>query len=113
MARERLDWEGWQQATVALVRRDSDRCGWCGQPLAGNAERHHRQRRRVGGDALANLVLLHSRCHQDVHSHPLLAQERGFIVPTWGDFETWPIRMKHPLGMRESVLGNQPQDGII
>lgn len=103
--RESLDWAGWQAATMALDRRDGDRCGWCGQPLAGSAERHHRQRRRVGGDALANLVLLHPRCHADVHSHPVLARERGFIVPTWvEDPSTQPVLWKGPTGVVERRL---------
>jgi len=59
----------------------------------------------VGGDHLANLVLLHDGCHTSVHSHPVLARERGFIVPTWDDFTTAPITMKTPLGLVEKVLG--------
>jgi hypothetical protein len=72
-------------ATLELLRRDGDRCGWCGLPFRGNGVRHHRQPRRIGGDRLANVVLLHDGCHKDVHSHPEEARDRGAIVSIHDD----------------------------
>lgn len=106
--RERLDRAGWEAATLALFGRDGDWCGWCGQSLAGRAQRHHRQRRGVGGDALANLVLLHPRCHNggpdSVHGSPVRARERGFIVATWDDFTLVPVSFRTPTGVVERRL---------
>ena len=96
LSRGQVRWnrEQWEQATLDLLRRDGDTCLWCGKALRGHAERHHRQRRGVGGDHLANLVLLHSRCHQTAHSQPEQARRRGVIVPTWDDFTTRPLTLK-------------------
>lgn len=89
--------EQWDAATLALLRRDGDVCRWCGEALAGRAERHHRQRRRVGGDRLANLLLLHPACHNggpgSVHGSPGAARERGFIVSAFGDPLVVPVLM--------------------
>jgi hypothetical protein len=41
--------------------------------------------RRVGGDRLSNLVMLHTACHRTVHAHPEQARERGFIVSIHDD----------------------------
>lgn len=43
-------------------------------------ERHHRQRRRDGGDRLSNLLAVLPECHGEIHSHPALAREHGWIV---------------------------------
>lgn len=72
--------EDWEGATHALLRRCGSRCERCGNPLGDNLERHHRQRREVGGDRLSNLIALHSRCHQHVHAHPEEARSNGWIV---------------------------------
>lgn len=77
--------EEWDQATLLLWARCRDRCEACGQPLGGRMERHHRQRRAVGGDRLSNLVALHPQpgCHADVHAHPEKSRERGLIVSSY------------------------------
>jgi hypothetical protein len=49
-------------------------------PLISSAERHHRQRREVGGDRLSNLLLLHPNCHALVHAHPEESRDKGWIV---------------------------------
>jgi hypothetical protein len=76
---------------MALLRRDGDRCGWCRTPFGQDGVRHHRQPRRIGGDRLSNLVLLHDRCHKTVHAHPEEARERGFIVSIHADTLTTPF----------------------
>lgn len=76
----------WDQITLQLWARCRDHCEWCGLPLAGNLERHHRQVRAIGGDRLANLVALHTGCHvPGVHAHPEDARERGAIVSRYAD----------------------------
>ena len=90
----RLEPGGWDELTIRLLGRDGDRCGWCGVALRGDAHRHHRKRRRDGGDVIENLVLLHARCHGDVHTNVYDAQERGFIVPTWADPVETPVDMR-------------------
>lgn len=86
----------WIEASMTLLKRDGGRCGWCGKDLNGVGVRHHRMRRRDGGDRLANLVLLHPWCHNvskgSVHQEPALAVQLGFIVPTWAEPTTLPIR---------------------
>lgn len=70
----------WDNHSMTLWARTRDTCEWCARPLAGDMVRHHRQRRAVGGDRLANLVGLHDACHRYVHDHPEEARDRGTIV---------------------------------
>lgn len=74
----------WEDATHTLLRRCGFRCERCGDDLGNNLERHHRQRRQVGGDRLANLLALHSRCHTYITEHPEEALANGWIVSTHG-----------------------------
>jgi len=87
--------EEWDVANVALWMRCGGACWWCLRPLENSADRHHRQRKRDGGDSYANVILLHPRCHNmghgSVHGNPDEAKERGFIVPPWSDAVTAPI----------------------
>lgn len=73
----------WEEATALLLARAGHRCERCGQPLAGNLERHHRQRRAVGGDRLCNLMALHTRCHAWITEHPEAATANGWIVSSY------------------------------
>lgn len=77
---ERWTFAQWEVATMTLWARCRDYCEWCGKPLGGQMERHHRQPRAVGGDRLANLLALHPGCHQHVTEHPTEARDRGVIV---------------------------------
>lgn len=72
----------WVEADQALVARSGGRCECCGRRLdpGDRWERHHRQRRQVGGDRLANLLRLRGRCHRYWTEHPRLAMDRGLIV---------------------------------
>jgi hypothetical protein len=73
--------DDWENATPVLLHRQGHRCARCGEPLADHVERHHRQRREVGGDRYANLILLHSHCHAWAHAHPTEARDgAGLIV---------------------------------
>ena len=78
--------EQWWEASCLLMTRGGARCDACGQFLAGEPmERHHRQRRRDGGDRLGNILLLHRRCHQYWTQHPALARASGLIVSMSAD----------------------------
>lgn len=85
----------WAWATLELLRRSGHRCERCGQPLSGNMERHHRIRRRDGGDRLSNLLALHSRCHAYITEHPEEARANGWIVSALSniDPEHAPVRI--------------------
>ena len=76
--------EWWTWATQMLLLRCGYRCERCGQSLSDNLERHHRQRRQVGGDRLSNLLALHSRCHTYITEHPEEAMANGWIVSAHG-----------------------------
>lgn len=47
---------------------------------------HHRKRRSQGGDGSpANLLAVCLNCHQQIHDHPALAYERGWLVHSWDE----------------------------
>lgn len=90
----RWDRGEWDTATVMLLGRDGSDCSWCGKGLRGDAHRHHRMRRKEGGDRLENLVLVHGACHAELHSQVWEARRRGFVVPTWSDPLAWPVHLR-------------------
>ena len=82
---------------MAVLERDRW-CPVCGEYLAELVAVHHRKLRSQGGtDSLANLIGLHSSCHniapKSVHQNPALAYERGWMVRSWGDPEKWPLTL--------------------
>jgi hypothetical protein len=83
----------WERASSLLYARSRARCEVCGHRLLARVERHHRQRRAVGGDRLANLLYLHSDCHAWLHAHPVEARAGGWIVSAYGDPATTPVRL--------------------
>lgn len=90
--------EWWSTANMLLALRSGERCEHCGVLLNGRAERHHRQRRQVGGDRLSNLLLLLPEHHTWITEHPAEALEAGWIVSTYGpdgtpDPATVPVRI--------------------
>jgi hypothetical protein len=77
--------EEWEAATGRLLRRAGFRCERCGRGVtADTCDRHHRQRREVGGDRFPNLLLLcgsgTTGCHGWVHANPAEARALGMIV---------------------------------
>lgn len=98
--REAPQWDAdaWQAADWQLTTRAHGNCERCGKPLhRDHTSRHHRQRRRDGGDRLANLLLLcgsgTTGCHGWVHANPQAATEQGWIVPTWANPANIPVRL--------------------
>lgn len=89
----RLGAEGWEELSIRVLGRDGTRCAWCGEQLRNDADRHHRQRRRDGGDVIENIVIMHSACHHYAHEHVADARRAGIIVPTWADPVETPVDM--------------------
>lgn len=75
----RWDAEDWQQGNLILMARADYACERCGHTDKG-IERHHRKRRRDGGESFPNLTALCVECHGWAHSHPALARKYGYIV---------------------------------
>lgn len=73
----------WDWANLILYRRCGYSCEKCGRALANSVERHHRQRRAIGGDRLSNLLMLHSGCHKWITEHPEEARANGWIVSAY------------------------------
>lgn len=106
----RWDGEAWADANLILMSRAGHTCERCGKEC-GPVERHHRKRRREGGDSLENLVVLGRPCHAEIHAHPVEARRAGFIVsmsrepaevPILWHLHEWvyldDVGGKHPLG---------------
>ncbi len=77
----------------AVHSRAGGRCERCS---GRGYQMHHRQRRREGKHAIENLVLLCGACHIDVHAHPAMAREEGFVISVAVDREeirTVPITL--------------------
>lgn len=75
----RWDRPAWEAADRVLQRRCGGRCEICGTER-GPFERHHRKRRRDGGDRFCNLLYLCASCHRHVTEHPAEARRYGWIV---------------------------------
>lgn len=68
------------RSRTLVMSREERRCLRCGGP---GGEWHHRRGRRVKDDHThcpCNGVYLCKRCHDQVHSKPVLAMVDGFIV---------------------------------
>lgn len=83
----------WEEANHLLLLRSGHRCERCGHVLGEPQyiERHHRLRRRDGGDRLSNLLILHRRCHTYITEHPAESKVNGWIVPTGQDPSEVPV----------------------
>lgn len=76
----------WEANNPRLLARDQFRCCCCGVPLRGRVERHHRQRRRVGGDRFSNLICLLPEHHAAAHANPVESRRTGLIVSAYEEF---------------------------
>lgn len=76
----RWDRSEWEHANRVITARSGGRCEICGK--TGRVERHHRKRRRDGGDRLSNVVFAcgPGGCHQHLTEHPAEARKMGWIV---------------------------------
>lgn len=90
--------EDWANANPLLMARSNGCCEHCGRPLNGRVERHHRQRRQVGGDRLSNILMLLPEHHAYLTEHPEEARANGWVVSSHGpdgapDPATVPVRL--------------------
>lgn len=69
----------WAAMNLLLEARAGGACERCGKEC-GPVQRHHRKRRREGGDSLANLLFLGAPCHVATHAHPVESRRFGWIV---------------------------------
>lgn len=77
------------EARPVVRERSRGVCERCGQARA--SDMHHRQLRRHGDHAPANLVHLCRVCHAAVHAKPEAAHAAGFIVWRHEDPRETPI----------------------
>lgn len=76
---------------LKVYARDGRQCLRCGVP---GTEIQHRMRRREGGHALWNLVLMCHNCHQRwAHANPAAAREQGWIISVH-QHEPWNVPVK-------------------
>lgn len=93
----RWSWEEWETGNGILeLRSGGRRCERC-DTARGPFERHHRKRRRDGGDRLCNLALFCSPCHRWVTEHPLEARKAGWIVSVYADPLVTPMFWKRQM----------------
>lgn len=90
----RFERQQWDEASMKLFARSRGQCERCAERPP--AERHHRKRRRDGGDELANLLFLCKPCHDEITDQPesvTRARALGYIVPALGVAEslTYPV----------------------
>lgn len=90
--------EEWEYANTLLMVRSQGRCeiGGCDLNRTG-IERHHRIRRRDGGDRLSNLMVLCPHHHRHVTEHPGEAYANGWSIRALTDQDpaSVPVRI-HP-----------------
>lgn len=103
--------EDWETATHLLWVRANGCCEKCGAPIGASAERHHRQRREVGGDRMANLLLLHPHCHTYITEHPDEARAAGWIVSANGPVGAVPDPAEIPVRLPDGYLWILRDDG--
>lgn len=82
-------WQEWQDANQILYARSGGLCEICGK--VPWTERHHRKRRRDGGDRLCNLLALCGEDHRYVTEHPAEARRYGFIVSAYAEPSVMPV----------------------
>jgi hypothetical protein len=99
----RWDSASWADADLILSARAGYACEKCGKEC-GPLERHHRMRRRDGGESYPQILMLGRPCHAEVHAHPAISRKFGWIVSAYvADPSTVPVlwRSKEWVLLRE------------
>lgn len=72
-------------------------CEKCGQRGEDMALHHRKLKSRGGVDSVANLMVVHHKCHnlgtESIHSNPENAKIKGWMVPSWADPAEYPIHL--------------------
>lgn len=84
---DRDDWEFWNLILMGRAGHACERCGKTDSTL----ERHHRKRRRDGGESAPQILVLCRLCHSWSHEHPALARRYGYIVSVTMEPVTVPV----------------------
>lgn len=88
---DRWDAGQWADADLILSARAGYACEKCGKEC-GPLERHHRKRRRDGGESYPNILMLGRGCHAETHAHPAISRRYGWIVSSYvADASTVPV----------------------
>lgn len=84
---------------AAVMARAGNCCERCGRSIADYpADLHHRKPRRSGGTSDPaindphNVVAICRDCHDEIESHRTKALADGWIVASWDEPETVPLR---------------------
>lgn len=96
----------WATNNLLLEARAAGACERCGHEC-GPVERHHRKRKREGGDSLANLVMVGRPCHAEIHAHPVEARRQGFIVSVSRNPAEVPVMWRRREWMQLDDDGNR------
>lgn len=100
------EWAAWSPVLLARARYACERCS---VPVReATAHRHHRVRRRDGGDRAANLLILCAVCHDRVHHNPEQSRQAGWIVASTEDPALVPVRIRGMLWMLDDDGGSRP-----
>jgi 5-methylcytosine-specific restriction endonuclease McrA len=75
-----------------VLKRANGFCEHCGR--SGDLTLHHRKLKSRGGkDSVSNLIAVLHECHlYDIHANPKRAEEMGWMIPSWGNAEEYPLR---------------------
>ena len=80
-----------------VLERAKGYCEKCGQYGEDMALHHRKLKSRGGIDSVANLMVVHHKCHNlgtdSIHSNPATAQVNGWMVPSWADPADYPIKL--------------------
>lgn len=96
----------WADNSLLLEARAAGVCERCGKEC-GPVQRHHRKRRREGGDSLENLLAVGRPCHEHIHAHPVESRRYGFIVSVYADPSVVPVLYRRQEWMILDAAGSR------
>ena len=102
---------------VAIVLdRAKGYCEKCGEAGEDMALHHRKLKSRGGKDSVANLMVVHHKCHNlgtgSIHMNPANATVAGWMVPSWADPEDYPIRLPDGEIVRFREDGSKEKIGL-
>ena len=86
-----------RQVAETVLARARGYCERCGVPSHDLALHHRKLRSRCGKDEVSNLVAVCHKCHnlgtESIHLNPRKATAKGWMVPTYGETELYPLHL--------------------